>query len=172
MMGFSKNAVLLFYDIFNYHSERTLHCCFCQFIWVVYSKNPFHDSMYCTHCDSDSTAVDMYSKAMICNPMQVILQGFQCSSYYYFFIYLIFNTITCYSILPDKLAFILLLCSFQTGPRYVPLLVESGVMKSVQEICITPFNGVNELAQKLINTVKDFQSSRKWIFSSAFKQSE
>lgn len=113
MMGFSKNAVLLFYYIFNYHSERTLHCCFCQFIWVVYSKNPFHDSVYCTHCDSDSRAVDMYSKAMICNPMQVILQGFQCSSYYYFFIYLIFNTITCYSILPDKLAFILLLCSFQ-----------------------------------------------------------
>lgn len=51
-------------------------------------------------------------------------------------------------------------CS-RNGPRYVPLLVESGVMKSVQEICITPFNRVNELAQKLINTVKDFQSSRK-----------
>ena len=48
-----------------------------------------------------------------------------------------------------------------TGRRYVPLLVESGITKSVQEIRTSPFNGVNELAQKLINTVKDFQSSTR-----------
>ena len=48
-----------------------------------------------------------------------------------------------------------------TGPRYIPLLVESGVIESVQEICKTPYNGVNELAQKLINTVTTFQSGGK-----------
>ena len=48
-----------------------------------------------------------------------------------------------------------------TGPRYIPLLVESGVIESVQEICKTPHNGVNELAQKLINTVTTFQSGGK-----------
>lgn len=45
-----------------------------------------------------------------------------------------------------------------TGPRYIPLLVESGVIESVQEICKTRYNDVNELAQKLINTVTTFQS--------------
>ncbi|XP_078354230.1 protein zyg-11 homolog [Oculina patagonica] len=51
-------------------------------------------------------------------------------------------------------------CS-RNGPRYIPLVVDSGIMKSVQEIWKTSFNGVSELAQKLISTVTNFQSSGK-----------
>lgn len=73
-----------------------------------------------------------------------------------------------YRTLPVKLVLILFVSSL-TGPRYIPLLLGSGVMESVQEIRNTPFNGVSELAQMLINTVTDFQSSRKWIMSIAVK---
>ena len=48
-----------------------------------------------------------------------------------------------------------------TGTRYIPLLLDSGIMESIQELCKTPLNGVSELAQKLINTVADFKSSVK-----------
>lgn len=48
-----------------------------------------------------------------------------------------------------------------TGTRYIPLLLDSGIMESVQELGKTPLNGVSELAQKLINTVADFKSSVK-----------
>lgn len=48
-----------------------------------------------------------------------------------------------------------------TAKRYIPLLVDDGVMENVQRIMDPSCGGVTELAQKLLNAAKDFQMSGK-----------
>ena len=54
---------------------------------------------------------------------------------------------------------------FFSGKHHAPLLFDVGILDIVQNVLQTSHNGVRELAQKLLNTVANFESSQKKIKS-------